>query len=169
MTLQRIYDSCVELATLTSDGWINSSSAELETTLERAHALKEDIRHMSNAHNSAVLRTMRKHHPDQPHIQPDKLTDPLELLQTNWELLSIPTDLNCIEPLTQEYEEKIEAAPARIAVLHRFAMIVRNQAGTLLGEAAHIHEGNRVGDHKERIPLPHGAGTSKYPVGAEKI
>ena len=155
MSLQRLLEGCTELADLTADRWNASSPAEREAFLARAKQVKEDIRHASKAHNSAVLKTMRRRHPEDPHVQPDKLKDAVEHLQTDWEMIAIPTDVACLDPLpVPDDEAKLEGLPAEVRALHRYAVIVRNQVGTLLVEAENVHEANRHGEHAERIPAP---------------
>jgi|GEM_PF-4247169 len=156
MSLTHIHDRCTEMKILTAEGW-PATSEEQTKTLARVDALRGEIRDLVRKHNSAVLKVVRQHHPDEPHVKPDELKDPIENLQSNWELVNLPNDVDCLEPLPLDaVETNHPNVPAYAAAMHRFATIVSYQTGTLLMEAERVHQCNAHGGQVSRLPHPGG-------------
>lgn len=157
MYLQRIHESCDELITLTNDEWLITSERAQEMIRQRIVTIQHDIRDAARKHNDAVLRVVRGHHPEEPKIRPDDIEDPVEHLNADWERIDLPSEKACAEPLQEDpIEETLAALPTEIRHAHRFAVLVRNQVGTLMGEATMVHERNRRGEHLQRLHAPHG-------------
>lgn len=163
MSLKHIHDRCKEMETLTAEGWPDTPQAQ-EEALARVKALQTEIRDVVRKHNSAVLKVVRSHHPDEPHVKPDELDDPVEHLQADWERIDLPSDVDCLNPLPLEVvETEHQNVPAFVAAMHRFAKMVGYQAGTRLLEADGIHRRNTHGERISR--LPHRADDAHEPIG----
>ncbi len=156
MYLQRIHERCDELTAITNDEWLITSEREQETIRERIVAIQHEIRDAARKHNDAVLRVVRGHHPEEPKIKPDDIEDPVEHLNADWERIELPSEKVCAEPMHEDtIEEVLAALPKDIQHAHRFGVLVRNQVGTLMGEASMVHERNRRGEHMQRLSPPH--------------
>jgi hypothetical protein len=156
MTLRKIHAGCDELIAITNDEWLIMTEKEQEAIRQRIVTIQHDIRDAARKHNDAVLRVVRGHHPEEPKIKPDDIEDLVEHLNADWERIELPSEKTCAEPLQEDpIEEVLAALPPEIRHAHRFGVLVRNQVGTLMGEASMVHERNRRGEHLQRVHPPH--------------